>query len=143
MPGEGELLEELLQSGRVRALVRVDLGVRALQVRGTEHARRAVSGAGHEDHVEVVALDAAVEVRPDKGQRRARPPVTEQSVLDVLHRQRVLEQRIVPQVDHADREVIRGAPPGVDALELIGAEGLGCCELGIRIGAHRCLTVVG
>ena len=135
--GEGELLEELLQSGRVRALVRVHLGVRAFQIRRTEHARRAVPGAGHEDHVEIVALDEAIEVRPDEGQRRARAPMPEQAVLDVFDLQRLLEQRVVAQINHAHREVIAGAPPGIDEREFLGGErliggGTESCGLGHR-----------
>ena len=51
-----------------------------------------MAGAGHEDHVEVVALDDPVEMRPYERQRRARAPVAEQAVLDVLELQRLLEQ---------------------------------------------------
>ena len=52
--GEGELLEELLHPFRVLALVRIDLGVRAFEIRRAEHAGRAVARARHEDHVEIV-----------------------------------------------------------------------------------------
>ncbi len=45
MTGEGELLEELLQALGVLALVRIDLGVGALEIDRPEYARRAVSRA--------------------------------------------------------------------------------------------------
>jgi hypothetical protein len=61
-----------------------------------------VTRPGHEDHVEIVALDDAIQVRPHERQRRARTPVTEQPILDVLDLQRLLEQRVVAQIDHSD-----------------------------------------
>jgi hypothetical protein len=61
--GKRELLEELAHPGSlVLALVRIDLRVRAFQVARRQHARRAVSGAGHEDHVEIVFLDQPVQM---------------------------------------------------------------------------------
>ena len=116
--GEGELLEELPHPLRVLALVRIDLGVGALEVGRPEHPRRAVARPGHEDHVEVVLDDHPVEMHPDEGQRRARAPVAEQPVLDVLGLQRLLQQRIVLEVDHADRQVIARPPVGVHQLQL-------------------------
>ena len=53
--GEGELLEERQQSFFVFALFGVDLRISALQVDRTQDAGRAVTGAGQEDHVLVVA----------------------------------------------------------------------------------------
>ena len=87
--GEGELLEELAHARLVLALVRVDLGVGALQVDRAEHARRAVAGAGQEDRVEVVLLDQPVQVDVGEAQARARAPVAEQALLDVLGLQRL------------------------------------------------------
>ena len=102
LSGEGELLEELPQAFRVLALVRIHLRVRALEVRGPEHPRRAVARAGHEDHVQVVLDDHPVQMRPHERQRRARAPVSQEPELDVFDRQRFPEQRVVAQIDHAD-----------------------------------------
>ena len=120
--GKGKLFEELAQALRVFALVGIDLGVGAFEIRRPEHARRAMTGAGHENHIEIVALDHPIEVRPDEGQRRARAPMAEQAMLDVLDLERLLEQRVVAQIDHAHREVIAGAPPGVHQAQLFDAE---------------------
>ena len=75
---KGELLEELLHPFRVLALVRIDLGVRALEIRRAQHAWRPVARSGHENHVEVVLDDAlgvghggepvGVDLRLDEGQ---------------------------------------------------------------------------
>ena len=64
----------------------------------------AVAGAGHEDHIQVVAFDEPVQVRPDKRQRRARAPVAEQPMLDVLDGERFAQQGIVAQVDRIPSE---------------------------------------
>src|SRR5262245_46659593 len=53
--GERELLEELLHSFFVFALVRIDLGVGAFEIGRTEHTRRAVTRTSDEDYVEIVA----------------------------------------------------------------------------------------
>ena len=140
--GERELLEELLHPRRVFALVRVHLRVGPLEIGGAEHARRAVAGAGHEDDVEIVPLDHAVEVRPDEGERGARAPVAEQPVLDVLHAERLAQQRVVAQVDHADGQVVARAPPGVELAQLVGRQGRGGAGRRTKWLSHsRVLTV--
>jgi hypothetical protein len=117
--GEGKLLEELLHPFLVLALVRIDLRVGAFEISGTEHARGAVTRTGHEDHVQVVALDHAIEMRPHERERRARAPVAEQAVLDVLGMQGRLDQGVVLEIDHSDGEVIARAPPGIDQTQLL------------------------
>jgi hypothetical protein len=54
----------------------------------------------------------------------------QQPRLDVLERQRLAQQRIREQVDLPDREVVRGAPVGVQALPLVGAQGSGSADIG-------------
>jgi ABC-type Na+ transport system ATPase subunit NatA len=53
-----------------------------------------------------------------------RPEMTQQARLDVLGPQRLLEERVGEQVDLADREIVRGAPVGVNQVELSGREWL-------------------
>ena len=55
------------------------------------------------DHVQVIPLDDPVEVDVEHVQARRRAPVTEQSRLDVLAAERPLQERVVEQVDLADR----------------------------------------
>ena len=62
-------------------------------------------------------LDDAIQVHVDEVQPGRRAPVPEQARLDVLERQRLAQQRIVEQVDLADREIVGRAPPGVDLRE--------------------------
>jgi hypothetical protein len=44
--------------------------------------------------------------------------MAQQARLDVLRSQRFTQQRIVEQIDLTDREVVRCAPIGIDALKL-------------------------
>ncbi len=140
--GEGKLLEELLQSLGVLALVGIDLRVRPFEVRRPQHAGRAMARSGDEDHVEVVSLDQAVEMRPDERQRRARAPVAEQAVFDVGDGQRLRKQRVLAQVDHADREVVARAPPSVHAAQLVDGEGRRLYSTGVHVssGLYRSIT---
>ncbi len=113
-----KLLEESPHPFCVLALVRIDLGVGPFEIGRREHAGGAVTRSGDEDHVEVVFDDQPVEMRPHKRQRRARAPVAEQPVLHVIGPQRLLEQRVVLQIDHPDREVIAGPPEGVNQFHV-------------------------
>ena len=67
-------------------------------------------------------LDQTIQVDINKIQPRRRPPVTEQSALDVIEHQRLAQQRIVGQVNLPDREIIRRAPLGVDPPQSLGSQ---------------------
>src|SRR6478609_1129365 len=123
---KGELLEELLHPLCVFALVGVDLGVGSLQIAGPEYTGRSVSRPCHEDHIEVVTPDQPVQMGPHERERRARTPVPEQALLDVINAQWLTQQRVVLQVDHAYCKVIAGTPPGVHASKLLAVERGGC-----------------
>ena len=116
---EGELAEQLPHARLVGAHVRVQLAVRPLEIGVGDDARPAVARAGDVDRVEVAGTDRAVQVRVDQIQAGRRAEVAEQPRLDVLGEQRLAEERVVEQVDLADREVVRGPPVGVDQAELV------------------------
>ena len=120
--GEAELLEQPLHPLRVLADVRVDLAVGAFEVGVGDQRRAAVPRADDVDHVQVVALDDPVEVDAEHVQARRRAPVAEQPRLDVLALQRLLQERVVEQVDLADRQVVGGPPVGVHLAELVRRE---------------------
>jgi shikimate kinase len=65
------------------------------------------------DRVQVVFLDDTVQVNVDEVQPRRRAPVAEQARLDVRQLERLLQERIVVQINLADRDLVRRAPPGV------------------------------
>ena len=69
-----------------------------------------------------MALDDVVEMDVDEIQPRRGAPLPEQPRLDVFPAQRFAQQRIVEQVDLADREVVRRAPIAVKQGEFGGVE---------------------
>ena len=115
--GERELLEEAAHPLLVLGDVRVDLAVRALEVRVRDEPGPAVAGARHVEHGQVAFDDRAVEVDIDEVQARRRAPVPEEPRLDVLEDERRLQERVVQEVDLADGEVVRGAPVRVHLRE--------------------------
>ena len=123
--GKGELEEELSQPGLVLADVGIDLAVGAFEVGVAHDGRAAVPGAGDVDHVEVVFLDDPVQVDVDEVLPGGRAPVAQQHVLDVRERQRPLQQRIVVEIDLADREIVGGPPVGVHLVKEVRGKGLG------------------
>ena len=118
--GEGELLEETPHSFLVHRDVGVDLAVGPLQVRVRDEAGAAVARSRDVDHVEVLVLDDAVQVHVHEVEPGGRPPVPEEARLDVVDDEGLPQQRVVEQVDLADGEVVRRAPPRVHAPEEIG-----------------------
>src|SRR6185437_3760049 len=101
---------------------RIKLAIAAIEPGAGDNARPAMAGSGDEDHVEMSRLDDAVEMGIDEIESRRRPPMTKQPRLDVLERERLLEQWIVEQIDLADGKVIGRAPPRIDLPELIRTE---------------------
>jgi hypothetical protein len=47
--------------------------------------------------------------------------VAEQAVLDVLRLERFVQERILHEVEHADAEIVAGAPVSIDEALLFGA----------------------
>ena len=120
--GERELAEQPAQPFLVLRDLRIDLGVRPLEV-GVRHRRRAaVPGTHHVDRVEVPVPDHPVHVHVDEVQARRRPPVAEKARLDVLGLQRLAQQRVLEEIDLPDRDVVRGTPVRVHQVKLGVAE---------------------
>jgi hypothetical protein len=84
--------------------------VGALEVGIRDQTGPAVPGAGDVDHVQVVLLDHPIQVDVDKVQTWGGSPVAEEPRLEVFLGQWLLEQRIVVEIDLADRQVVGGAP---------------------------------
>ena len=119
---ERELPEQSAHPLRVARHVRIDLAVGALQVLVGHEPWRAVPGPPDRDHVEVALADDPVQVGIDEVEAGRRAPVPEEPRLDVLGLERLAQQRVPHEVDLPDRQVIRGAPVGVDALEAVRSE---------------------
>jgi hypothetical protein len=73
-------------------------------------------GAGDVEHVKVVLLDQPVQVNVDEVQAWGGSPVPQESRLDVLLGQRLLQERIVVEIDLTDRQVVCGSPVGIDLV---------------------------
>ena len=58
----------------------------------------------------------------DEAQTGRGAPVAEQPRLDVLRPQRLAQQRVLLQVDLADRQVVRGLPVAVHVPQAVGVE---------------------
>src|ERR1019366_6942910 len=119
---EGKLSEELVQSVDIQTLFWIDFRIRTLKISRTKHARRAVSRPGEKDHIEVELLDQPVQMNVDKRQARTRSPVPQQAILDVLWLERLGQQWILLQVDHAQAKVIASSPVSFCFTQLLGAE---------------------
>ena len=112
--GKRKPLEELLLAGLILADGGIDLAVSTFEIRITHDGRTAVAGARDVIHVEVVFFDDPVKVRVNEVLPGGRAPVSQQHVLHVRERQRPLQQRIVVEINLADRQVVGGAPVGID-----------------------------
>ena len=76
-----------------------------------------VTWPGDVDGVQVVLFDDPVQVNVYKVQAWCRAPVSEQTRLDMLQRQRLLEQRIVIEIDLADGQIVGCPPVGIQLAE--------------------------
>ena len=112
--GERELGEEPFHALRVLRDAGIDFAVSPFEIGVGDQPRTAMSGAGNVDHIEIVFLDQPIEVRVDEVEARRRAPMPEEARLDVLLLERLAQQGIVEQVDLTDRQIVGGAPIGVD-----------------------------
>ena len=116
-PGRRKLAEEALQARGVLRHVRIDLGVGPFQVDVRDDRGAAVSRAGQVDHVGIRVLDQAVQMHVDEAEARRSSPVSQQPGFDVFRPQRLAQQRILLQIDLANRQIISGAPVAVHVLQ--------------------------
>src|SRR5271166_4202780 len=97
-PGKRELGEEALHPLLVGRNVRIDLTVSSLEIGVGYQAGPAMPGAGDVNHVEVVLFDQPVQVNIDEVQTRRGSPMAQQSRLDVILGEGLLEQRVVVEI---------------------------------------------
>ena len=114
--GKRELGEQLLHPGLVLTHVGIDLAVGALEVGVGDQGRTAVAGAGDVEHVQVVLRDDPVEVHVDEVLPRRGAPMPDHQRFHIRERQWPLQQRIVVQIDLADRQVVRRPPVRVHPM---------------------------
>src|SRR5262249_35647871 len=112
--GKRKIFEEAQQSFFVLAFVRIDFRVGAFQVNRRQNAWSTMSGASHEDHVQIERFNDAVQVAIYKGQRWAGAPMPEQAVLDVFGLQGLAQEWVGLKVNHSECDVVAGRPEGVN-----------------------------
>jgi len=124
---EGELFEQPPHPVLVLGDVGIDFAVGAFQVGVRHQPGPAVARPGDINDVEVVLLDHAVQVGIDKVEPRGRAPVAQQARFDVRQLERLLQQRIVVEINLSDREVVGRAPPGVQLAQRFRSERFRLC----------------
>src|SRR5579884_4272650 len=105
-----KLLEQPLHSRLVLGDGRINLAVSPFQIRVRHHSWAAVSRAADVNDVQIVFLDDAIQVNVNEIESRRRPPMAEQTRLDVLPFQWAFKQWIVQQINLANGKIIRCAP---------------------------------
>ena len=123
--GKAELLEEPLHPALVLGDAGIGLAIGSFEPGIGDHARPAMAGTGDIDHVEIARLDGTVQMHIDEIQAGGRAPMAEQAGLDVIQGQRLLQQRIVEQIDLAHRKIVRGPPPGIHQAQFLLRERIG------------------
>src|SRR2546430_6310959 len=120
-----KLLAKLLKAYFICRNVGIDFAVRAFQIGVGAEARPAVSGTGNVNDVEVVFFNQAIEMNVDEIQSWSGAPMTEQAGLNVLELKRFTQERICVEIDLADREIVCGAPVGVNFAQFFGEKRFG------------------
>src|SRR5499427_9024801 len=87
--------------------------------------------AGNVDHVEVVLLDHPVQVNVDEIETWCGSPMAQEPRLDVILCEGLLEQRVVVEMDLADRQVVGGPPVRIHQCPLFVGQHV----------CHHCLLV--
>src|SRR5271166_2314259 len=97
-----ELLKQLLKPGFVLSDVRINFTPSAFKINIAHERRATVAGTGDVEHVQVIFLDNPVQMHIDEILARRRAPVSDHQWLYVRQFQRLLEQRIVIEIDLSD-----------------------------------------
>ncbi len=120
---ERELLEQFPHPRLVFGDVRIDLAVCPLKVDVAHDRGAAVARPRDVDHVQVVLCDHSIQVNVNEVLPGRGTPVAQQSRLDVFELQGLAQERVVVQVDLADRDIVGGTPVGIHLAEQIRGEG--------------------
>jgi hypothetical protein len=89
---------------------RIPLGVRSFEVAVRNDARTAMAETDDVDHVEIIVLDQPVEMNIEEIKSCCRPPMTEQTGLDMFKLEGCFKQRIILRIDLPNRRIVRRAP---------------------------------
>ena len=136
-PGNENCLNSFFSPASSWLMFGIDLAVGAFEI-GVAHQRRAaVAGTGDVEHIQVILLDDPVQMHIDEVLARRRAPVADHQRLHMRQLQRLAQQRIVVEIDLADRQIVGGAPVGVDQAQFVGF--CGRMPVGGRTAGRRTL----
>ena len=113
--------EQFFQPGFVLRDVRINFAPSAFEINIAHNRRAAMTGTGDVKHIQVILLDDPVQMHINEILSRRRAPVPDHQRLHVREFQRTLQQRIVVEINLADREIVGRAPVGIDLLERVPA----------------------
>ena len=120
--GKRELLEKPFHTGFVLADVGINLAVAPLKIGVGDQGRTAMAGAGDVDHIEIVLSDRPVQMHVNEILPWRRSPVPDHQRFDMRQRERLTQEWIRVEVDLTDREVVCGAPVGVELPPFVGLQ---------------------
>ena len=114
---ERKLLEQFCHAGFILGDIRIDLRIGSVQVVVGDIEVSAVTGAGKQDQVQVIALDGTVHVHEYKVLSRNGSPVTDNLFLNHLTGQRFFQQGIFQKIQLSGRQIVGRAKPLVHASQ--------------------------
>ena len=118
--GKRELRKQVFQTGFVLCNVRINFTPSSFEVNIAYNRRAAVTGSGNIEHIQVILFDNPVQMHIDEVLAGCRSPVPDHQRLHVRQFQRLPKQRIVIEINLADREIVRGTPIRVHFSQQIG-----------------------
>jgi len=117
-----KLAKEPLDAVGILLDSRKQLRIRAFEVGMGNDSRPAMPRPDNVHHVQVALVDETVQMNIDEIQPNSRAPVPEQPRLDIFESQRLLQKRIVLEINLAYGEIVGSAPISVHLLQQFGAE---------------------
>ena len=97
------------------------LGIGTFEIGLRDQTWTAVTGAGDEDHIQVVLFDQPVQMYIQQVQPRRGAPMAEQARLEIGTTERRFQQRVVLQINLTDRKIVGRTPIGVHIVQLRSA----------------------
>ena len=126
------MLEQLFQSGFILSDVWIYLGPCPFKIHVTDQRRTAMTGAGNVDDVEIVFLYDPIQVDVDEILTGRGAPMSYHERFHMLQPQRYAQQRVIPEVDLPDGQIVGGPPIGVGFLKLHVGQGRFAAEAARR-----------
>ena len=113
-----ELFEQPFHALFILLNVRPKLAVGPFEIGVRDQSGAAMAGARDVDHIQIVFLDHAIEVRVYKIQPRRGSEMPQQPRFNVLHFERLAQHGVFVEINLSDRKIVSGAPIGIDLRKL-------------------------